>query len=237
MKIYFASFILLLLLASATFFVATADTDVTPQETSRAQAEQPAPGHAKIMLVAPTSVRIGELVRLDVSESSAEEFKWILVPDSVDFLVYDSGKRAVFSAREAGEFQIIVGCAVENTLDIVTHTIKVTGPPAQPTSDSFVELIPYWMWNADLPTEECTRLAVSFEAIAARYSDLPEQGDWIKATAEANREVLGERVDAWAPILEKIGKELLKKAQAGELMTPEDHKRVWMEVAEGLRAC
>jgi hypothetical protein len=93
------------------------------------------------------------------------------------------------------------------------------------------------MWNANLPTEECTRLAASFEKLATRYNDLPEQGDWVKATAEANRVVLGDRIDAWAPILEKIGKELLKKAQAGELMTPEDHKRVWMEVAEGLRAC
>jgi hypothetical protein len=93
------------------------------------------------------------------------------------------------------------------------------------------------MWDANLPTEECTLLADSFESVAARYNDLPEQGDWIKATAETNRVVLGDRVDAWSPILDKIGKMLLKKAENGELTTPEEHKRLWLEIAAGFRAC
>lgn len=221
---YFASFILLLCLTSATYCAAT-------QETNSA----PAPNQAKIVLVAPTSARIGELVRLDVSESNADSFKWLLVPDSVDFLVFDSGKRAVFSGREEGEYQIVVGCAKGNTIDFIIHTIKVVGPPALPTSGSFAELIPYWMWVTPFPTEECTALADSFGAIAARVDELQEPGNWIKATAEANHEALGTRIDAWGVVLDKIGAELAKKAEAGELNTPEDHQRVWLEIAEGLR--
>jgi hypothetical protein len=187
------------------------------------------------VLVAPTSARVGELVRLDVSESVADSFKWLLVPDSVDFLVFDSGKRAVFSGREVGVYQVIVGCAKDNTVDFILHTIRVVGPPALPADGNFAELIPYWMWVTPFPTEECTALADSFEAIAARIDDLPTPEDWIKATSEANRTVLGEQISVWGSILDKIGAELAKKAESGELSTPEDHQKVWMEIAEGLR--
>jgi len=236
MKIYFASFILLLCLASATFCVATKGT--TPplaQETNRV--EVPGPNQAKLVLVAPTSARIGELVRLDVSESIAVEFRWLLVPDSVDFLVFDSGSRAVFSGRKAGEYQIIIGCAVDGTLDVISHTIRVVGPPEMPTNGAFDELIPYWMWSDPLPSEECMALADSFESIVARIEELPTPTDWIEATSQATRTVLGDQIDVWSDMLEKIGNELLRKAQAGELTTPEEHRKVWLEIAEGFRAC
>jgi hypothetical protein len=235
MKIYFASFILLLCLTSATFCVATKGTPPLAQETNRI--EVPDFDQAKLVLVAPTSARIGELVRLDVSESIAVEFRWLLVPDSVDFLVFDSGKRAVFSGREAGEYQIIIGCAVAGTLDVMSHTIRVIGPPEMPAQGAFDELIPYWMWSDPRPSEECQALADSFESLAARIEDLPTPTDWIEATAQANRTVLGDQIDVWSDVLEKIGNELLRKAQAGELATPEEHRKVWLEIAEGFRAC
>jgi len=235
MKIYFASCILLLCLASATFCVATKGTPPLAQETNRI--EVPDFNPAKLVLVAPTSARIGELVRLDVSESIAVEFRWLLVPDSVDFLVFDSGSRAVFSGREAGEHQIIIGCAVAGTLDVISHTIRVIGPPEVPAKDAFNELIPYWMWSDPLPSEKCQALAASFESIAARIEELPTPTDWIEATAQANRTVLGDQFDVWSGVLEKIGNELLRKAQVGELTTPEEHRKVWLEIAEGFRAC
>ncbi len=219
----FAFLLLLLCLISATFCVA-------PKGKPLAQ-------EAKLVLVAPTSARIGELVRLDVSESIAVEFRWLLVPDSVDFLVFDSGSRAVFSGREAGEYQIIIGCAVAGTLDVISHTIRVIGPPEVPANGAFDELIPYWMWSDPLPSEECQALAASFESIAARVDDLSTPTDWIEATAKATRTVLGDQIDVWSSVLEKIGNELLRKAQIGELTTPEEHRKVWLEIAEGFRAC
>jgi len=236
MKYYFASFLLLLCLASTFFYVATeGTTSPSAQETKPIVASEP--NKAKLVLVAPTSARIGELVRLDVSESNAVTYRWLLVPDSVDFLVFDSGERAVFSGREAGEYQIIVGCAVDGSVDFVVHTIKVIGPPAIPADGDLEALIPYWIWHNPFPENEREALADSFEAIADQGDKLQESTDWIEATADANRKVLGERIDAWDVILDKIGAELSKKALTGELTTPEDHKRAWMEIAEGLRSC
>jgi hypothetical protein len=231
----FASFILLFSLASATFCVATKGLKPSAQETNRIEVSDLK--QAKLVLVAPISARIGELVHLDVSESIAVEFRWLLVPDSVDFLVYDSGSRAVFSGREAGEYQIIIGCAVDGTLDIVSHTVLIIGPPEAPVNGTFVELIPYWMWFDPHPTVECQALADSFESIAARIKELPTSTDWIEVTAQSNRTVFGNQINIWSGILEKIGDELLRKAQAGELTTPEEHQKVWLEIAKGLRAC
>lgn len=192
---------------------------------------------AKIVLIAPSTARIGELVRLDVSGSAADSFKWLLVPLSEDFLVYDSGARAVFSARMGGEYRFIVACAKNGAVDVVTHVVRVVAPPTMPTTDSLAEWIPYWMWDVPLPHEECIKLAESFEAIAARKADLHDPVDWIKATAESNRAALGDRLDAWRPVLDKIGSELVKRAENGTLMTPEEHEKAWLEVAEGLRGC
>jgi hypothetical protein len=192
---------------------------------------------AKIVLIAPLTVRIGELVRFDVSDSAADSFKWLLVPLSEDFLVYDSGARAVFSARTAGEYRFIVACAKDGSVDVVTHLVRVTEPPTTPTTDSLSEWIPFWNWDTGLPREECEKLADSFEALAARRDELTTPGDWIKATAEANRAILGERLHAWTPLLDKIGKNLRKRAETGTLITPADHEKVWLEIAQGLRNC
>jgi len=222
MKPYLASIALLFCMTSAAF--CAQDMDVPPAD-------------ARIVLACPQSARIGELVRLDVSESVADSFKWLLVPQTLDFLVYDEGARACFSARAAGEYQFIVACAKGGSVDVVTHLVRIVGPPPMPQTDDFSELIPYWNWAMPLPKDECLLLADSFEAIAARKDELEEPVDWIKATAASNREVLGDRLDAWKPLLDRIGAELLNKAETGALATPEDHERVWLEVAEGLRNC
>jgi hypothetical protein len=227
MKVFVASLVLLSCLTGATFLCPAQATDVLAAPMS---------GEAQVVLVAPSECRVGELVRLDVSESTADSFKWALVPDSEDFLVYDGGKRAVFSARVEGDHRFIVACAKDGTVDVMTFTIRVLGPPPMPMSDSLAEWIPFWNWSAGLPREEAEMLAASFEAIAARVDELEEPVQWIKATAEANRKVLGDRIDAWGPMLDKIGAALLERAEIGALTTPEEHAAVWLEVAQGLRS-
>jgi len=198
-----------------------------------ALAQEPQEPQAKIILNAPEEARVGELVRFDVSESVADSFKWIMSPKTQDFLTFDEGAQAVFSARSEGRYRFTVACAKNGTVDVVTHTVTVEGPPPMPSTDSLVEWIPFWFWAENLQKEDATRLAASFEKIATQMPAKPS--DWIKRTAEANREALGESIDAWEPLLDKIGKALRKRAEQGNLSTPEQHKEAWLEVAEGLR--
>lgn len=220
----FASLVLLFCMTSATL---CAQETIPSVDTGTSQ--------AKIVLVCPDSCRVGELVRLDVSESTADSFMWKLVPDSVDFEVYAEGRRAVFSARAPGEYRFIVACAKDGTVDVVHKLITVIGPPPQPIDNSLAQWIPFWLWNYDLPDNERLALADSFHSVAAREAELKTAEDWIKATAESNREALGDSLDAWSPMLDKIGTVLLKMAQDGKLLTPEQHATVWKEIAAGLR--
>ena len=192
---------------------------------------------AKVVLVAPLSARIGELVRFDATGSSADSYKWRLIPGSADFEAFAGGARAVFSARNAGTFQFVLAVAKAETVDVMVHTVKVLAPPQKPITNSLAEWIPFWNWASPMPPEECKALADSFEDIASQVEDLDDAKEWIKVTAKANRRVLGDRLDAWAPFLDRIGELLLKKAKSGALMTPEDHQKAWLEIAEGLRNC
>lgn len=234
MKPQIASLAILLCLTTPFLAQSNPNPPATPLAVS---ATQDAKAEAKIVLVAPTSARIGELVRLDVSGSVAAEFKWRLKPDSVDFQVYDAGARAVFSARKAGEYQFIVACAKGDTVDVAVHIVKVLGPPPMPQTDNLTDWIPFWNWNLDLPKTEIESMAASFEEIAARADEFEDVSDFIKATAKASRVTLGDRVEAWKPILDKVGANLREKTESGAMTTPEECRAEWLRVAEGLRNC
>ncbi|RLB77207.1 MAG: hypothetical protein DRH24_16625 [Deltaproteobacteria bacterium] len=219
MKI-FASIALLLLTSSATLTLAD---------------DTPAPAEAKVVLSAPAAAKIGELVRLDASKSVADSFKWIVIPESSDFLVYDGGARAVFSARVAGKYRFVLAVAKGGSVDVITYVVTVGKAPERPQSNDLRAWIPYWRYQLNLPHEQAAALAASFDRVASRYEVLTKPQDWIKATAEANREALGDNIDQWVPLLDKIGAALRKMAENGQLKTPEQHRDVWKAIAEGLR--
>ena len=104
-----------------------------------------------------------------------------------------------------------------------------------PMTDAWDEWTPFWAFNMNSPSEGARQLADSFESVA-RLETLPkEPKDWISVTAQSNKDSLGAELPKYAAILDKIGETLLKKAQNGELTTPEEHRALWLEIASGLR--
>ncbi len=204
--------------------------------------------NARLVLKAVKEAEVGELVRFDVSDSWAETYKWILVPKSVDFEVYDSGQRAVFSARKAGEYMFIVACAYEGTVDVIMHTVRVGNPapkpgdyPAVPEPEvdaALSEWLPYWCSLTVRTEAETRKLADSFEGVAATISagvyTTPEE--IIKATSEANQQALGDSLVSWKMVLLSLQDEFKARATAGTLASPKQHADMWREVAAGLRA-
>jgi hypothetical protein len=189
---------------------------------------------AQIVLQAPSTARVGELVRLDASESSADSFKWLLVPESVDFEVYAEGQKAVFSARVPGEYLFIVAVAKEGSVDVVTWLLRVIGPPEPPNENSNItDHVVYWLWNLQVSDESKIALADNFDRIA--NMDLGEPKEWIYETSRSNRDVLGDEYAVWKPFLQKVGAKLEKMAEYQQLTTPEEHAIVWRQIAEGLR--
>lgn len=203
---------------------------VVPQPNTPAG---PSENVAKVVLTTPPAASVGELVRLDASGSAAASFKW-LAPTS-DFEVIDGGRRAIFSARKAGEYQFTLAVALADTVDVQTFTIRVEGPLAPPTTDSLEDWVAYWKSEMSLPKPQLEALAASFEQISGQMTVLAKPEAIIKATAEANRAALGADLPQFVPLLQKIQAALQKKAQSGQLTTPEQHTAVWQEIARGLR--
>lgn len=221
--------------------------DVYRQLTTFTDEDVEVKNAAKIVIKAPNEAKIGELVRFDVSASRAESFKWLLVPKSADFEVYNNGKRAVFSAREEGEYMFIVACAYKGTVAVTTHVVRVGNPgpkpgdyPIVPKPDAgagVAKWIPFWCSLTVRPEVEARKLAESFEGIASTISAgvNTTPGEIIKATSEANRQALGDSLEAWKPVLLSLQNEFKNRANAGTLVSAEQHAEMWREVAKGLR--
>ena len=189
-----------------------------------------APDKAKIVLHTPKSACVGELVRFDASESVADEFRWLLIPDSVDFEVYAGGKKAVFSARTPGDYRFVLAVAKGGTVDVVSFVVHV-GSPLTPSDASLAHWVPYWAYGLQL--KGGAKLAANFRKVASELPATPQE--WIKRTKELNK-ASGVDLEAWGPVLDKIGAACSKRAEAGTLKTPEQHRALWLEIAEGLDA-
>lgn len=199
---------------------------------------------AHTVIKAQEVAEVGELVRFDLSESAAQSYKWILVPDSVDFETYRDGEAAVFSARKPGEYMFIVACAYNGSVDVATHIVTVgkvvpdvpdvSKPDAVAGIDKWAV---YWCATNKLPSDEAKKLAGSFEAISAQIAagTLQKASEIIKATANANRKALDDSLSDWLPVLRELQAVMKEKAEQGELLTPDQHKVLWREIAKGLR--
>ena len=203
------------------------------------------PDHiAHIVIKAQDTAEVGELVRFDLSDSAAQSYKWILVPESVDFETYRDGEAAVFSARKPGEYMFIVACAYNGSVDVATHIVTVGGGiPDVPdvskpdTVAGIDKWAVYWCSTNELPSEEAKKLADSFEAVSAQIAAgiLQEADEIIAATAVANRKALGDSLSDWMPVLQELQAVMQEKAEQGELSTPDQHQVLWKEIAKGLR--
>jgi len=203
---------------------------------------------AEVVMQAQEEAEVGELVRLDLTGSVAQSFKWLMVPAMVDFEDYNDGKKAVFSARKAGSYMFVVACAYEGTVDVVIHTIVVTGPTA-PDGATYPEVVlpqvnapmnewvTYWCAANRRPKEEAKRLVASFENVATQIAAgvIQDPGEIIAATAVANRAALGDTLPSWMPVLEQLQAKMKEQADAGSLTTADEHRATWLLIAKWLR--
>lgn len=206
---------------------------------------------AKIVINAQEMAEVGELVRFDLTASTARSFMWLMVPEEVDFEIYDNGQRAVFSARKPGDYMFIIGCAYENTVSVAVHIVTVEGPvkPIDPVDPddypvvaepdakaSLSRWVTYWCATNKRSRSETIKLADSFESVAAQIAagTLQRADAIIKATASANRQALGDSLPDWLPVLQKVQSAMKILASQGELSTPSQHQALWGEIAKGL---
>lgn len=191
------------------------------------------PAFAEIKLDAPDSCVVGELVTLDATGSTCERLQWQILcvnsdlDECVDFKPF--GKEACFSARASSIWLVIIsGVSVEGAPLMLTHKLVVEGN----TPEALVKLnlgakISTWAKLVTSDRDKAMRLAQSFLAIS--NAEIPAD-KFLAATAKANKQALGDSLEAWMPFLDKLGAYL----DETQLRTTEDYQRTWVEIASGI---
>jgi len=187
-------------------------------------------------IIANAEAEVGELLRLEI-QTQADDYHWLVVPSSPDFEIYAEGRKAVFSAREPGEYLFIAAYCVNNKVSLLRHSLKVKGPPepiVPPGPDaSVLKLIPYWCHTLEIPEESRAVLAKNFKSIseAATSGKFETVQELIAATAEVNRTVDPKLKE----LLDKISSYIVKQAGAGQLETVDQHILLWNKIALALK--
>lgn len=192
---------------------------------------------AKVVIKAPEKVKVGQLVTLDVSGSTASTFSWQVIPPTENFRVIEGGKEAVFSSQVGGDYLFVVAVGKDDTVDVQVHKVTVTGGQPQPTDD-FATKVAAWCEKVESPTkrDDALKLAQSFSSVSAIISDTMTPADIVEATKKSNRDALGSNLDHWVPFLESLQAELKAQNDAGKLQDTAAHAAMWRAIADGLKA-
>jgi hypothetical protein len=161
-------------------------------------ADAPTPAVADIVLEAPETGSIGELIRLDATKSKSEELVWDIDPETSDFEAV--GKRAFLSSRTPGRYLVLIAGVANGKPVLKKHEVVIEG--ATPTGlDSKIK-----SWLGQVRSEngkqEALQLASTFRALA-NAEIAPDK--MLEATARATNQTLGDSLEAWKPFLDSLG--------------------------------
>lgn len=182
---------------------------------------------AKIILNAPSTGMIGELIELDASKSNATSFTWRVIPSTPNFKVIEKGKKLLFCSGETGTYLFILAAAKRDSVDCVVHQIIIKG---RPVIDTLAKRVRSWLpKNANPIILE--KLARSFERVAsAGHTDI---AIFVKTTALSNRGILGQDLEEWTPFLKSLSAYLKSNLVEASI---ENHIELWFKLAAALRS-
>lgn len=178
-------------------------------------------------LNAPKTCDVGELVRIEAPADI--NLKWVILPETPNFEVVNN--RAFLSAQATDtEFLIIVSGARADEPFLWTAKIVVTGEATPLTLDVKVSR---WLdlVESEHKLEEAKRLASVFRTLSTTEIEATKI---LAATAVANRQALGESLEAWMPFLDALGSELDAFVENKQLETREDYREIWSLIAQGI---
>lgn len=234
-----------LLSAVVTYFAATYNfTDDGPVPAP------PPPDSSLVVLLAPDTVKPGDLAVLDASSTEADSFAWQVVPDcGSNFMVIDDGRRAVFTSGKPGEYLFIIAVAKGGKVGTLAHKITVEGQaptpspaPPQP-SDNIEAKVAQWCADVKSPTlrDDALKLSQSFASLSALIETSAKStpmsaAEIVEATKVSNRSALGSNYSHWEPFFTHLQSELVRLAADGKLADAEAHAKVWREIGVGLQS-
>lgn len=204
------------------------------------------PAKAVLKIKCPDSVEVGDMIEVDATSSTAESFMWRLPDPKESYRIIDNGRRALISAKAPGEVRVVVACAVDGSVALGEFTITVKpssgSKPVSPlkplpkiTADTFEGRLKQALDGLPEPGPARSKIRTAFEHV----SDLIDIGtitDAEKIIELTQKKIKSnDEYAAWRPALAELEAEMQKRAEAGSLVTPEQHKKMWAEVIDLLK--
>lgn len=199
---------------------------------------------AEVNIKAPTNVKVGDVIYIDLSESLGNGFDFEVEPVPPGLRTFSDGNMIVCGTGDKNvTYTFMISCALEGDSDIAIHKIKVTGAveeviiPVNP-GENLIEKVKEWASYVDSPSKnETLMLATSFEASAGLIKDgtLTSRDSVIKVTAASNRNAVGDNIENWSPFLNSLSVELKAMAMDDQLLDVESHISVWLDISQGLK--
>jgi len=182
------------------------------------------------------TAEVGELVRF---LAEGELVKWECLPHTSDSESYgDHNENFVVSFRKPGTYTVVAAIYNEGKLDIHTQEVKVGGIVVDPIKPigidaELVSKVAEWVQKYKVDPVICQQLSANFTKVAVEIQEkkVSSPGQIITRTAELNSDLkLNEGLMA------ELQAYLTSQADAGNLMTAEQHLVVWNSIAAGLNA-
>lgn len=212
---------------------------VLPQSTARA-------GEG---IEGPDAAEPGELVVLKATVPATAGKAWLRVPDGKNWLPVDNGKTVVFSTRRLGTYVFVLATANGDVPRVYQHAVKIADGPQPDPPDPNPPVPPP---PGPTPTPDAKKVALDaaqklpasaradaalMSALFARLAekipqDIPDAATLARATRGARALAMTpERDAAWDPWAAEVGEWVNKQGS----LSMADYKRIWQEIAAGLK--
>ena len=188
----------------------------------------------QLIVKAPETCVIGEMVTIDLTASNCDIFRWKVIPETTDFRIIMSGQEALFTSRSPGKYIFVIAGTRDGILmplkviTIIVEPSVVVVP--LPVLNTLTVKVKSWLPATHDP-KILEKLAKSFERVASAGHE--EVADLIKITALSNRGILGPHLEEYKPFLIAFSAHL--KMNYTEA-TVEKHIELWFNLASALRS-
>lgn len=138
-----------------------------------------------------------------------------------------------------GRWAIVLAVGDPPRVEIVYLAVQPGPGPAPPGPEIPEAQRLAWEWLAVVPEgarKRTSALAAAFRNVAERIEkgELTEPAAIIQASTEANRQALAGDRNAWLAWFEKLRTYMNSLAETGKLKTPQEHAKLFKEIANGL---
>lgn len=210
-------------------------------------------------ITGPEKIKIGHRCVLKVVDLEDGKRGWVPMnlSNGAEIFTFDKGTTLVFfTGNKSGTYTFLFGYCEddEEEIEYLVHELTVEGttvlppplpptppveppkPPPAPPGEQFglITLAKNLaIANGNGPPESVS-LAAAYRAIAAQsHKDVQSM---VSAQKEMNRALLGSNISKWVNWFTALAKSLGSLQKAGKLITLEQNKAAWREIATGLEA-